>query len=159
MPTNRLFYWDANVFLYYLNDDPDRVPTLEAILDEILATDGKEKIVTSVLSKVEIAWVASEKIKRALSTEEEAKIDDLWNDTSVIDLIDFNEEITYIARSLKRRAMARGWNLRTNDAIHLATAEWVGAIEMNTYDEQLFKYQELIGIDVKAPAAMQPKLF
>ncbi len=157
MPTNRLFYWDANLFLSYLNDDPTRVPTLEAILDEI-SNNGKDKIVTSVLSKVEVAWVATEKYNRALDPDEEARIDALWNDP-VIEFVDFNDEITYITRSLLRRAMSRGWGLRTNDAIHLASAEWVGAIEMNTYDDRLFKYSELIGLDVKNPIAVQPKLF
>lgn len=158
MPTNRLYYWDSNVFLYYLNDDPERVPTLEAILDAI-SKDDKTTIVTSVISKVEIAWVASEKENRALDDAQEARIDAFWNDSSVVEFIDFNEEITFIARSLKRRAMARGWSLKTYDAIHLASAEWVQAAEMNTYDEQLFKYSELIGIDVKIPIAAQPKLF
>src|SRR5258706_14341700 len=152
MPTNSLFYWDTNLFLYYLNNDPERVPTLEAILDGI-SQGNKEKIVTSVITKVEISWVASEKYNRALSAEEEENIDAFLSDASIIELVDFNEEITYIARSLRRRAMERAWSLKTIDAIHLATAEWVGAIEMNTYDDRLFKYNELIGIDVKAPVA------
>jgi predicted nucleic acid-binding protein len=158
MPTNRLYYWDTNLFLYYLNNDPERVPTLEAILDGI-SQGNKEKIVTSVITKVEISWIASEKYNRALSAEEEENIDAFLSDASIIELVDFNEEITYIARSLRRRAMERGWSLKTIDAIHLATAEWVGAVEMNTYDDRLFKYNELIGIDVKAPVATQPKLF
>lgn len=158
MPINRLFYWDANIFLSYINGEPTKGPILEAILDEILHS-GTDKIVTSVLSKVEVAWSASEKYNRALDENEEAGIDRLWNDSSVIELIDFNEEITHIARSLRRRSMARGWKLKMPDAIHLATAEWVDALEMNTFDQQLFKYADLIGLPVKAPVAAQPKLF
>lgn len=158
MPPNRLFYWDANLFLAYLNNEPTRVNVLEAIMGEI-SQSKKDRIVTSVLSKVEVAWVATENINRALNTEEEAKIDSLWNDASIIEIVDFNDEITYIARSLKRRAMIRGWELKTNDAIHLATAEWVGASEMNTYDCRLYKFSEMIGIVVKIPIAEQPKLF
>jgi predicted nucleic acid-binding protein len=154
----RLFYWDANVFLYYLNGDPDKIQTLEAILEEV-ERNGKDKIVTSVISKVEVAWVASEKLNRVLNQDEEARIDNLWNDFSVVETIDFNDEITHIARSLMRRSMARGWKLRVNDAIHLSSAEWVGAIEMYTYDDRLYKYNEFIGLDVKAPVALQPKLF
>ena len=35
MPINRLFYWDANIFLSYINGEPMKAPILEAILDEI----------------------------------------------------------------------------------------------------------------------------
>jgi predicted nucleic acid-binding protein len=157
MPNNHLFYWDANIFLSYLNNEPTKVPTLEAIL-EIILQSKRDKIVTSVLSKVEVAWVATEKLNRALDVNEEARIDDLMNDSSVIELIDFNEEVTHIARSLLRRSMTKGWGLRTNDAIHLATAEWVGAYEMNTYDDRLFKYSDFIGLEIKIPSASQPKL-
>ena len=157
MPDERLFYWDSNLFVSYLNGDPGRTPTLEAILDEV-SKSNKDRIVTSVFSKVEVAWVASEKNNRALSTDEEARIDDLWNDPSIIELVDFNDEITHICRSLLRRSMARGWKLKTIDAIHLASAEWVGAVEMNTYDDRLWKYTELISIPVRAPIATQPRL-
>ncbi len=158
--SNKLYYWDANVFLYYLNGDSEKMPVLDAILDGIADANNKDRIVTSVLSKVEVAWVANERKSRSLSREEEARIDDLWNDSSVIELVDFNDEITHIARSLLRRSMSKGWDgLRTNDAIHLATAEWVGAIEMHTYDARLYKYNELIGLDVKQPTTIQPRLF
>jgi len=140
------------------NEDPDRIPTLDAILDEILSNDN-DKIVTSVISKIEVAWVATEKERRALNTDQEARFDEFWNDSSVVELVDLNDEITHITRSLLRRAMEKGWGLRPNDAIHLATAEWVGAVEMNTYDEKLYKYHELIALDIKAPYAKQPKLF
>ena len=158
MPENRIFYWDANVFIYYLNNDPHKIKTLEAILDEIQKS-GKDKIITSAISKVEVAWAASEKLNRALSKDEEHKIDNLWNDPSIIEIVDLNDEITYIARRILREAMIKTWKPKTNDAIHLASAEWVGAAEMHTYDTKLYKYNQLIGIVVKAPAAKQPKLF
>lgn len=157
MPDGKLFYWDANVFLNYLNGDINRLPTLDAILED-MSNSNKDRIVTSVISKVEVAWVATEKNTRSLSSDEEARIDLLWNDSSVIELVDLNDEITHITRSLLRRAMARGWSLKTNDAIHLATSEWVGAVEMNTYDTRLWKYTELIGIPIKEPIAEQPRL-
>lgn len=75
-------YRDANVFVSYLNNDPDRVPTLEAIL-ETVESSNNDRIVTSVVSKVEVAWVAHEKLNRALSLEEEKRIDDMWNNGNV----------------------------------------------------------------------------
>ena len=121
----RFIYWDANVFLSYLNSIPDRIPVLEAIL-EAVESSKTDRIVTSVISKVEVAWIAQEKLNRALDRDEEARIDDLWSNEAVIELIDFSDEIAHIARKLMREGMTRGWKLRTNDAIHLASAQWVG---------------------------------
>jgi predicted nucleic acid-binding protein len=158
MANGNLFYWDANVFIHYLNGDLERLPTLDAILDAV-SKSKKDKIVTSIFSKVEVAWVASEKNHRSLRQDEESKIDALWNDSSIIELVDFNDEIAHMARDLLRRAMAKNWDgLKPNDAIHLATAEWVGAVEMHTYDTRLFKFSELIRIEIKLPVAAQPTL-
>ena len=158
MAEGHLYYWDANVVLYYLNDDPDRKPILDAILEDI-SKSSKDRIVTSVLSKVEVAWIATEKELRILSQDEESRIDAFWDDSSVIELVDLNDEITHLARSLLRESMARGWDrLRPNDAIHIATAEWVDAAEMHTYDSTLFRYKEFIGLDIKIPIAQQPRL-
>lgn len=155
----RFIYWDANVFLSYLNNDAERVPTLEAILDTV-ESSRSDRIVTSVISKVEVTWVAHEKLNRVLSREEEKRIDDMWNNTEVIDLIDFNDEIALMARKLMREGMVRGWKLRTNDAIHLASAQWVGAVELQTYDkDDLPRFGELFGITICKPHTIQPKLF
>ena len=159
MPESRFIYWDANVFLSYLNNDPDRYPTLEVIL-EAVETSKNERIVTSVLSKVEVTWVAHERLQRALSRDEEARIDALWNNPDVVEMVDFNDEIALTARKMMREGMARGWKLRTNDAIHLASAQWVGASELQTYDLKDFaKFSELLGLIICEPHTIQPKLF
>lgn len=43
----RRVYWDACVFLSFINGYPDRVPTIEALLDE--AAKGDLELLTSVL--------------------------------------------------------------------------------------------------------------
>ena len=155
----RFIYWDANVFISYLNSIPDRAPVLEAIL-EAVESSKTDRIVTSVISKVEVVWMAQEKLNRALDRDEEARIDDLWSNEEVIELIDFNDEIAHIARKLMREGMARGWKLRTNDAIHLASAQWVGAIELQTYDlDDMQKFSQLMGLPICNPHAAQLKLF
>jgi predicted nucleic acid-binding protein len=159
MPEPHFIYWDANVFLSYLNDDPERFPILEAIL-EAIESSKNDRIVTSVVSKVEVAWVAQEKLNRALSREEEARIDAMWNNPDVIEMVDFNDEIAVMARKAMREGMARGWKLRTNDAIHLASAQWVAASELQTYDMKDFaKFSELLGLVICEPHVIQPKLF
>lgn len=54
-----LIYWDASVFISYINNEPHRVNVLEAILEEI-EKNNYRKIVTSVISKVEVIWTGQE---------------------------------------------------------------------------------------------------
>jgi len=157
MPEPRLLYWDTTVFLYYLNDNPDRIPTLQAILDNV-STDKQHLIVTSTITKVEVAWVAHEKLNRVLSTDEEARIDALWDDSSVVEFVEFYDDIAILARDIMRAGMIKGWKLRANDAIHLASAQSVQCYEVNTYDDKWKKYEELIGITIKEPSVIQLNL-
>lgn len=157
MPEIRFLYWDTDVFLSYLNEVPFRITIIHAILDDI-TKDNQRKIVTSNISKVEVAWVAHEKLNRVLNPEEESKIDAMWNDSSVIEFVEFHDDIALLARHIMRDGMLQGWRLRTNDAIHLASAQWLQCYEVNTYDGKWAKYSDMIGIPIKEPTAIQPKL-
>lgn len=157
MSEPRFLYWDTDVFLSYLNEHPDRISTLQTILDNILK-DKQCLIVTSTISKVEVAWVAHEKLDRVLNPNEESRIDALWNDSSVVDFVEFHDDIAIIARDIMRTGMIKGWKLRTNDAIHLASAQWVQCYEINTYDDKWSKYNEIVGIDIKEPSVIQLSL-
>jgi predicted nucleic acid-binding protein len=157
VPEQKLIYWDTSVFLSYLNAIPDRIPILQAILDNC-SKDKNQIIVTSTISKVEVAWVAHEKLNRLLSLEELNRIDSLWNDTSVVEFIEFHDDIAILARDIMRAGMSKGWKLRTNDAIHLASAKSVECQEINVYDDKWAKYKEIIGIDIIKPFVPQLKL-
>jgi predicted nucleic acid-binding protein len=152
-------YWDADVIISYVNDNPERIPILEAIL-EATSKDDSKTIVTSTISKVEVCWTAIEKNNRALSDVEVRKIDDLFEDYSVMTAVEFNDEIALLARKLMRDGMSRGGKkLATNDAIHLASAEWAGAQELNTYNLKHYRYFEnLTNLVIREPKANQPKL-
>ena len=157
MPEPRFLYWDTDVFLSYLNDNPDRIPTLQSILDNV-SKDKQHLIVTSTITKVEVAWVVHEKLNRVLSTDEEKRIDALWDDSSVIEFVEFHDDIAIFARNIMRTGMIKGWKLRANDAIHLASAQSVQCYEVNTYDDKWKKYEELIEITIKEPSVIQPNL-
>lgn len=116
-------------------------------------------IVTSTLSKVEVAWVAHEKLNRVLSHDEQTRIDSLWNDSSVVEFVEFYDDIAVSARDIMRTGMIKGWKLKVNDAIHLASAQSVQCSEVNTYDDKWKKYEEIIGITIKEPSTQQPTLF
>ena len=52
----RLTYWDAACFTWYINGDAERLPHLQAILDEVQQSRGRQQIATSVISKIEVAF-------------------------------------------------------------------------------------------------------
>jgi predicted nucleic acid-binding protein len=158
MPNDeRVFYWDSCVFLNVIDASPQHINTLRSFLEEV-QNNSDDIIVTSAIAKVEVAFTSYEKTAGALDPQAEANIDALWNDPSVVELIDFNDDIAVIARDLMREAITRGWSLKPNDAIHLASARWMGNItEFHTYDD-LSKYASLIGCDICEPYILQPRL-
>jgi predicted nucleic acid-binding protein len=150
----RRIYWDACVPLSYINAIPERV----LIIDELLrqARAGEFELVTSVLSRVEVACAASEKEQGTLDSAVEAEIDDLWRPGSPIKLVEFYDLIAQHARALMRQGIEQGWGaLKPADAIHLATAQQMEAAEMHTYDERLLKWSGHAGFPVVEPHTPQ----
>src|SRR5215213_6068753 len=94
----RLVYWDACVFLAYVNADPARLPAIEALLDAASKPDGGVKIISSTLSIAEVAWAAAEQTGQALDPDAEAKIDALWIDRSAVTLVEIHQFIAREAR-------------------------------------------------------------
>lgn len=151
-------YWDANVFLSLLADDPTRLPVLESILNRVRASGGKEEVITSTLSITEVAFGAEEQIGQPLDSDIEDRINALWDDPSTIKLRDFDRLIARDARQLIRLAREHKWSLKPADAIHIATAKAVGAVEFNTYDERLDKFESIAGLTISRPFTSQPQL-
>jgi hypothetical protein len=118
-----LIYRDSCIFLSYIDADPGRIGTVEAILDEIHKSNGEMKIVSSILTKIEEAGAGIEYATGILSSAVEQKIDALWNDESVIGLIELHDGIAMRARELMRQALTQGWSLKPPDAIHFASAQ------------------------------------
>lgn len=153
-----MLYWDSDVFLSYVNAVSGRIRTLEDLLQEIQENDD-DIIVTSAIAKVEVAFAIYEKTQALLDPQVEADLDALWQDASVVELVEFNDDIATMARSLIRESISRQWQLKPPDAIHLASAQWLGGVqEFHTYDIGLHKYKELIGCDVCEPYVAQPRL-
>lgn len=157
MPDRVRLYWDACVFLSYINEMPDRLPDIEALLEQ--AQRGEIQIVTSVVSVAEVAFAASEQQARALDEKQEDRIARLWALGSPIQLVDVHLLIAEKARALQRAGVPQGWTgLRSPDAIHLATAQHEEVAEVNTYDPGWYKYASVIGRPIKRPVAVQPQL-
>ena len=155
-----VIYWDACVPLSYINGRADRLPQIEALMQQ----SGKDcHIITSVLSVTEVAFAKLEQDAKILDPAVEEKISKLWQGGSPIQLVEFYEVIAIKAQRLMRAAILKGWNLKPGDAIHLATADHIkksgkNVTEFHTYDEGLDKYQELVEKRFKIirPTAQQP---
>lgn len=149
MPSSRI-YWDSACFLSYLNEEEGRAEILEALLDQ--AEEGEFSIVTSMVALAEVAYTASERKGAILSQEDEEAIDALLGNRSAVLLIEFNEGIARRARNLMRDAVSRGWSLRPMDAIHLASAQFAGVRELQTYDDKLVRFGQIVGFAVGPPS-------
>lgn len=155
-------YWDANVFLSYVNAIPNRMPVLDALFSK--SASGAIVIYTSALSHVEVAFGASEKDRNMLNREIEQKIASLWADTEAVVSVEYHEAIGESAKDLIRDAIKNGWSLKPLDAIHLATAQWLLDVgitvdEFHTYDDRLFKYKDIVGYPIHEPHTPQPRMF
>ena len=157
----QIIYWDANNFLSYINDNPERTPVLEALLEN--STTGSIQLYTSEVSRVEVAFAAVEQQQQALDQQTEEQIDGFWTDPEALIMVEHHAGISRIARALIREAITRGWRLKPLDAIHLATTQWLLSVgiqvgEFHTYDKNLEKYGSLVGFIICEPYTPQPKL-
>jgi len=139
MPSRRRkIYWDSNCWLYLISADPGKLPILEVLLSDSKNKLGDVELVTSVISKVEVAFAQSEYQGGQPDRTVEDAIDALWADTAVT-LIELHDQITLEARGLVRSGLHQAWSLKPMDAIHLATAKWLAVDEFHTHDEGLIK--------------------
>lgn len=149
MPDKPRFYWDACVFLSYINENEDRISDISSLLEH--ARKQEIEIVTSTVSVVEVAFAATEQQDSALSEEAEAKINKLWEASSPIKLVEFHVLIAEEAKDLMRVGIPLGWRLKSKDAVHLATAERLGVTELHTYDNSLDKWSSKVSYNVSRP--------
>lgn len=150
----RRVYWDANLFLSYINGYADRLPTLEALIVTLRKTDDLVAV-TSTLSITEVAFGQDEQGIENLDPAVLTRIDEMWDDVSLVTLIDVFPTIAYNARMLMRGAKARGWSLKAPDAIHFATAQLVAVEEFLTYDARLYRFEPYVGFPVREPYSPQ----
>jgi len=149
-------YLDACVLLSFVNETADRMPAIEQVLAE--SRQQKIELITSTMSVVEVACAAEELAQKAIDEETERKIDSLWTPGSVVKLVELHLAIGKLARSLMRAAIPFGLSLKPADAIHLATAKYMGASRFHTYDGKLSRYAEATGLIIAEPAPLQPQL-
>jgi len=157
MPGNAdIFYWDAAVFLSYINGEAERLPVIDSLLDS--SRHGDLDIITSSLSIVEVAFTEMEKQGHELDPDAERAIDALFHDREAVTIVEFHQLIAREARRLMRRALTDGRSLKPPDAIHLATAIQQKVTAVHTYDERVHGYGDITGLDIEFPAIPTPRL-
>jgi predicted nucleic acid-binding protein len=153
----RRIYWDANVPLSYINGVADRVPVIDELFRHARAREIE--LLTSAISRVEIAFAESEKDAAELDAEAEKRIENLWAPPSPIKTVEFYDLIASRARGLIRQGISQGWGqLKPLDAIHLATAQQMAVAEFHTYCERLHKWDKALGFPVTVPQTAQTVL-
>jgi predicted nucleic acid-binding protein len=152
-----LIYWDADIFMSYVEDHPDRAPLIDLLLGDARA--GKLELITSVITVAEVGYAASERLAGALSADVLQKIDGLWAVGGPVRVVEVYPLIASRARNLIREGVPRGWTgLRAHDAIHLATAQQLHADEIHTYDELWSRYADILGIPINEPRTSEPRI-
>jgi predicted nucleic acid-binding protein len=147
-------YWDANVPLSYINGVSGRVHIIDELLRQARA--GDIEVVTSILSKVEVAFAATEKADGQLDPAVEEAIDNFWRPGSPVKFVEFYELIADGARALVRQGIAQGWGaLKPADAIHLATAQQLQVECFHTYDQRLLTWNGSAGFPIVEPETAQ----
>jgi predicted nucleic acid-binding protein len=150
----RRVYWDSNVPLSYLNAVPDRLPVIEELFAQARAKEIE--LLTSSISRVEVAYIQSEKDSGQLDQATEDAINNLWAPGSPIKPVEFYDLIADKARALMRQAVSQGWGaLKPMDAIHLATAQQMAVAEFHTYCKKLHAWDSKIGFSVSDPQTAQ----
>ena len=131
---------------------------MDTLLDS--GAKGTIELATSTLTIVEVAFAKAEKDHKALDPATEVQIDKLWYPHSAVRLIEFNPVIARRARELMRLSVQRGQKtLGVADAIHLASAESVGATHLYTYNLGDFKpYANDVKLVVSNPPGGQTAL-
>ncbi len=145
----RRLYWDACLFLYFINQESEHVSTINALISE--AKNGRIQLVTSVISVAEVAFAALEGQHHSLNPDALTQIDQMWNDYPAVLIVELNPGLARAARDIKRFALQYHFKLEINDAIHLATAKYVGADECNTAEDGWFRFQDHLGLPIQHP--------
>ncbi|MBM4135735.1 MAG: type II toxin-antitoxin system VapC family toxin [Nitrospira sp.] len=123
---------DTMIFIYHLEDHPDYALSTEKIFEAV--ERGKYNAVTSVITLLEI--LVKPKRDGNLTAVKDYK--DLLLTFPHLTVIDLNVKISDIASDLRAK-----YNIKTPDAVQIATTIFAGSKSFITNDESLKKVNEV----------------
>jgi predicted nucleic acid-binding protein len=130
-------YWDANVFHALFGQEAGRVEACEKI--EKVAREGKVHIYTSTATFVECVWLKG--LPRVLEPKHESIIGKYFQHIFIRPVL--------CDRQICEHARALIWQfhpgLKPKDAIHVASALFIGVDVLHTYDDFLLKMSGKVG--------------
>ncbi len=124
MPIERRIYWDSDVFISLLQQEPKRIAVLRQIVDR--AERGELRIIASTFTLCEVAKIQGVPLEE---DQERLILDFFENDYILIQGVDL--AVAKISRQIVREHKIPG-----RDAIHIASAIQAGAQLMQSYDER-----------------------
>ena len=133
MPTKPNYYWDACIFLAWLQDErpPRRQPGdmegLAEIVDQI--ERGEARVVTSALTLTEV-------LNANFTEEQKGRFEGALQRPSCV-VINADQRVTKLAAEIRENFRGEGRRIQTPDAIHLASALIVAADVLHTFDDQM----------------------
>lgn len=127
-------YWDSDVFLGYLNNEPDKVDGCESVL--VAAENGRLIIVTSALTLAEVLYA---KHHKKLPIQMRQTVEGFFKNR----YISVQNVTRFVAE--KARDVVWDYGVKPKDAIHVATAVVARLPVINTFDEKLIGLSGKLG--------------
>ena len=132
MKQHRIIGIDTMVFIYLLEDHPVFSEVCGNILEQI--ETGNIRGVTSVITLLEIMVKPKKDNKQSIADDYQMIISNFPN----LDVVDVDMEISNIASTLRGN-----YNIKTPDAIQIATCIYKGGTAFFTNDSMLKKVKEV----------------
>lgn len=126
--------WDADACLAFLKDEPGRSDACQRVLDA--AQRGLVEIAVSSLALAEVLWVVG---KEQLPETSRTKIRNFFKHEYIV-VVDLTR---VIAESAQELVWKHG--VRPKDAVHVATAIYASADELNSFDGALLALDGKVG--------------
>ncbi len=139
-------YWDANVFLAWLKEEPDKLAQCEAGIRD--AEAGKLVIVTSALTLAETLYLVRGELPVAPETRD--KVRSFFRNEYIL-LHELDRGIAELAQDV-----VWDYDVAAKDAVHVATAlavsERLALEQLDTYDGPLIaKSGKISGLKIGEP--------
>jgi predicted nucleic acid-binding protein len=147
-----LYYWDTCLFLAWLKDESRNSGDMDGVREVIERSRKRDcRIMTSVLTSIEV-----------LQAKIPAGMDTMFNGLlRRMARVGIDTKVAQMAHDIRNHYAKESRNVKTPDAIHLATAILNRADEFHTFDEQLIGLSGNVAgnrLVICKPVARSPQL-